>query len=207
MPAAVRNLVAVQLVSGKSVTVQTTQEAEWFSETRDTYLHELKFTEKTDLVDLDRLLIMELMVFRWTQQLSAGADYDGDMVNDKQMIADLKLYSDQLNKIKETMGMSKKAREETANEGNFASWLADLKSRAKIFGVHREKQLTKALVLMNELSTVVGSFDRSDEEEQRKNGFESEKEIVDWVRHTMLPEFRALDDFFRANEQRYWTRD
>ncbi len=197
----------VQLVSGKAVTVQTSLEAEWFNETRDSYTSQLKFTEKTDLVDLDRLLILELMVFRFTQQLSAGHDYDGDMLNEKQMLQDLKLYSDQINKVKETMGLSKKSRDDAANEGNFSSWLADLKSRAKVFGVHREKQLTKALALMNELSTVVGAFDRSDEEERRKLGFETEKDIVDWVRETMLPEYHALDQYFRENEQRYWVRD
>ena len=202
-----RNPRTVQLVSGKAVTVQTDLEAEWFNETRDSYTSQLKFTETTDLIDLDRLLVLELMVFRFTQQLTAGHDYDGDMLNEKQMLADLKLFSDQINKVKETMGLNKKARDDSANEGNFSAWLADLKSRAKIFGVHREKQLTKALALMNELSTVVGAFDRSDEEERRKLGFETEKEIVDWVRETMLPEYHALDAYFREHEQRYWIRD
>lgn len=197
----------VQLVSGKDVTVQTDAEAEWFIETRDAYLGELKFTEKTDLIDLDRMLVHELMVFRWTQHLSAGVDYDGDMVNEKQLTGDLKLYSDQLNKIKESMGLSKKARDAGEQEGNFGAWLADLKSRAKIFGVHREKQLTKALALMNELSTIIGAYDRADSEERRKLGFETELEIVDWVRTTMLPEFHALDAYFREHEQRYWIRD
>lgn len=206
-PPITRNQRVVQLVSGKDVTVQTDAEADWFCTTRDAYATELKFTEKTDLIDLDRMLVLELMVFRWTQHLSAGADYDGDMVNEKELTANLKLYSDQLNKVKESMGLSKKARDDSANEGNFSAWLSDLKSRAKIFGVHREKQLTKALSLMNELSTVIGSFDRADEEERRKLGFEDEKEIVEWVRETMLPEYQALDAYFREHEQRYWVRD
>jgi hypothetical protein len=57
------------------------------------------------------------------------------------------------------------------------------------------------------MSTIIGAFDRSDEEERRKLGFEDEKEIVAWVRSTMLPEYHALDEFFRENEQRYWVRD
>jgi hypothetical protein len=206
-PAVTRSPRAVALVSGKIVTVQTAQEADWFEETRNAYLNELKFTEKTDLIDLDRMLMLELMVFRWSNHLAAGTDYDGDMVNEKQLTADLKLYSDQLNKVKESMGLAKKARDAAENEGNFSAWLSDLKSRAKIFGIHREKQVTKALALMNELSTVVGAFDRSDEEERRKLGFDTEKEIVDWVRETMLPEYHALDAYFREHEQRYWVRD
>lgn len=198
---------AVRMVSGKVVTVMTDIEAEWFEETRDAYEHELKFTERTDLVDLDRLLVLELMIFRWTQWIASNVDYDGDMVDDKKLTADIKLYSDQLNKVKESMGLNKKSRDDSANEGNFSAWLDDLKSRAKIFGIHRQKQLTKALALMNELSAVLGAFDRSDEEERRKLGLDDEKAVVAWIRTTMLPEYKALDEFFRENEHRYWVRD
>ena len=197
----------VRMVSGKVTQVQTDQEAEYFEESRDAYLKQTKFTENTDLKDLDRLLVLELMTFRWTQHLAAGVDYDGDMVNEKQLTADIKLYSDQINKIKESMGLSKKAREEAMADGNFSAWLTDLKARAKLFGIHRENQLTKAMVLMNELSTIVGTYDRSDAEERRKTGFESEAEIVEWCRNTMLPEFRAIDEYFRAHSQRYWVRE
>ncbi len=68
------------------------EEAEYFEESRDAYLKQTKFTENTDLKDLDRLLVLELMTFRWTQHLAAGADYDGDMVNERQLTADIKLY-------------------------------------------------------------------------------------------------------------------
>jgi hypothetical protein len=196
----------VNLVSGKPLSVQTREEQEWFNETRTAYLAETKFTERTDLLDLDRLLVLELMVYRWTQHLASGQTYEGDFVDEKKTIADIKLYSDQINKLKTTMNLTKAARDDMANDGNFALWLADLKARAKMFGVHRERQLTKALTLMMELSTVVGTFDRADVEERRKTGFEDEKEIVDWIRRTMLPEFHEIDEHFRTNSQRYWVR-
>ncbi len=197
----------VAQVSGKILQVQTDAEAEWYEETRDAYLDELKFTEKTDLIDLDRLLILELMIFRWTQHLAAGIDYDGDMVNDKQLTTDIKTYSDQLNKIKDSMGLTKKARDDQNNADNFAQKYADLKARAKMFGIHRENQTTKAITLAMELSTVIGAFDRADDEEKRKLGFETEHEIMDWIRNTWLPEFHAIDEYFRHNSQRYWVRD
>lgn len=197
----------VAQVSGKILQVMTNAEAEWFEETRDAYMHELMFTEKTDLIDLDRLLILELMIFRWSQHIAAGVDYDGDMVNEKQLTADIKAYSDQLNKIKDSMGLTKKARDDIANADNFAQKYADLKARAKMFGIHRENQLTKTLTLGMELSTVVGAFYRADEEERRKLGFENEKEIVEWVRDTWLVEFHAVDEYFRQHSQRYWIRE
>ena len=149
----------VRMVSGKVTQVMTRAEAEYFCESRDAYLKQTKFTENTDLKDLDRLLVLELMTFRWQQHLFAGQDYDGDMVNEKQLTGDIKLYSDQLNKVKDSMGLSKKAREDSLQDGgNFSQWLSDLKARAKLFGTHRENQLTKGLVLMKELFTVVSTF-------------------------------------------------
>jgi hypothetical protein len=56
--------------------------------------------------------------------------------------------------------------------------------------MHREKQLTTSLTLMKELFTIVGAFDRSDDEERRKIGFESEHDILEWIRHTMKPRVR-----------------
>lgn len=203
----VRQLHHVDLVSGKLAQVQTKEEADWFKETRDAYLGQLRFTENTDLADLDRLLIHELLIFRWTQWITSGTDYDGDMVDDKRVSADIKAYSDQINKIKESMGLNKKARDAAANDGDFATWIADLKSRAKIFGIHRERQLTKALVLMQELSAVIGVFDRSDAEERERIGFKTEKDVLDWVRNTALPEYHAIDAYFTEHEQRYWIRD
>lgn len=197
----------VRRVSGDEVVVQTKAEAEWFQRSRDTYLKETKFTEGTDLQDLDRLLVLELMIFRWQQHLFAGRDYYGDEINEKQMTMDTKTYSDQLTKLKESMGLSKKSRDELASEGNFASWLADLKARGKLFGIHRENQLSKMLALGKELFTIVGTYDRCDAEERRKIGFETETDVLDWIRDVMRPEYERLDEHFRANVQQYWKRD
>jgi len=201
------NLIDVQLVSGKTSKVMTELEAEWFNETRDSYLAQTKFTETTDLRDLDRLLVMELMMFRWTQWLSAGVDYEGFETPAEAVRRNIKEYSDQINKVKESMGLNKRARDDAANDGNFAQWLSDLKARAKIFGVHREKQLQVALTLFNQLSGIVNTFDRGDAEERAKAGFESEEKIVEWIRKVAIPRYHEVDAHFRENEQRYWIRD
>jgi len=198
---------AVRLVSGKTATVQTTIEAEWFDETRDTYMHETKFTDATDLRDLDRLLILELMVFRWTQHLARGEDYDGDMTDDEQLRKNIKEYSDQINKVKESMGLSKRSRDAAANDGNFAQWLEDLNSRAKLFGIMRERQLTVGITMFKEIFGVTETFLRVDDEERKKMGFATAEDIVAWIAKQKKPEFDAVDAHFRANEQRYWIRD
>jgi hypothetical protein len=60
---------------------------------------------------------------------------------------------------------------------------------------------------MNELSGIVGAFDRSDEEERKKLGYETEHDILQWIRESMLPDFKAVDEHFIENEQKLWKRD
>lgn len=112
------------------------------------------------------------LVYRWTVHLAAGVDYDGLATNDEQLRKNIREYSDQINKVKSTMGLNKAAREEADNDGNFATYLANLKARAKLFGVHRERQLTKALSLV-----IVGAYDRSDPKHSWVRGLSG----LDWA--------------------------
>lgn len=205
-PIAGSNLRHVNLVSKRVIQVQGDGEAEWFERTRDTYLDQLKLTEVTDLQDLDRLLVMELMVYRWTVHVTSGQDYEGDLVDEDQLQKQIKSYSDQISKLKAQMSLTKAQRDAEANEGSLAAYIANLKARAKAFGINRERELRKALALTHELIAITEAFDRSDEEERRKIGFQSEAEILAWVRDVYIPEFRAIDEYFRDHEQRFWIR-
>lgn len=197
----------VELCSGEGMMVQTEVEQRWFDQTKAKYLSEHRFTETTDLQDVDRLLCLELLMFRWNQHLSKGYDYEDNMVDDDLLRKQVKDQSEAITRLKAALGLDKKTRDAHLNEGNFATWFADVKRRAKLFGMHRENQLNKALALMNELSGIMGAFDRSDHEERKKLGFEDESEILRWVRETMLPEFRAVDEYFLEHEQKLWKRD
>jgi hypothetical protein len=199
---------SVTLVSGEQMSVMSLAEARWFNQSRDTYLAQTRFSETTDLRDLDRLLSMELQVFRMSQWLSAGHDYDNFDIEEPALLRrNIREYSEQITRVKSSMGLTKSARDEAANSGDVSTYLTNLKARAKLFGIHRQTQLTRALTLMNELSAIVGGFDRADGEERQKLGFDNEAEIVDWIRTRMLPEYRELDEHFRANSQRYWIRN
>lgn len=198
---------AVELCSGETLTVMTGVEQRWFDSTKGKYLAETKFTDNTDLQDLDRLLGLELMLFRWNQHLASGYDYQRNLVDDDLLRKQIKDQSESITRLKGSLGMDKRSRDAALNEGNFAAWFADVKRRAKLFGIHRENQLNAALSLMQELSGIVGAFDRSDEEERKKLGYESETQILAWVREEMLPAFHEVDAHFIEHEQKLWTRD
>lgn len=197
----------VELCSGEKLPVQTEVEQRWFTDTKASYLSQNKFTDVTDLQDLDRLLGLELMMFRWTQHLSAGHDYQKNLIDEEMVRKQIKEQSDAITKLKQSLGLDKKARDAALNEGNFHSWFMDVKRRAKLFGLHRENQINVGLSLMNELSGIVGAFDRSDEEERAKIGYRTEVDIIAWVREEMLPKFHEVDAYFIEHEQKLWKRD
>lgn len=198
---------SVRLLSGEDLEVMTEVEARWFTTSQEKYVSETKFTDTTDLQDMDRLLCLELLMFRWNQHLAKGRDYEGNLVDDDLLRKQVKEQSEAITKLKQSLGLDKKTRDAALNEGNFHAWFMDVKRRAKLFGIHRENQLNRALALMNELSSIIGSYDRSDEEERRKLGFQTEVDIVAWCRDSMLPQFREIDEYFIEHEQKLWKRD
>lgn len=202
--------VKVTLVSGEPLEVIGDLEASWWNKTKQNYLDQTKFTEITDRQDLDRLLSLELQIFRTSQQLAVSENLYGEPLETEEILKlqkTLREFSEQASRLKTEMQLSKKARDAAANDGNFAGWLEELKRRAKLFGIHRNNQVTRALALINELSAIVGTYDRSDEEERGKIGFPTENDIVAWVRETMIPEYHDIDEKWRASEQKMWTQD
>lgn len=199
------HLRTVTLVSGRPMEVQGDDERDWFNATRDNYTKQTAFSLQTDLLDLDRLLIHELMIYRWTCQLAAGKDYDGEFIDDPDGLRkNIQSYSAEVTRIKEAMGLSKSARDRAGTE-SVSDYINELKRRAKEFGVHRETQLTRALVLTKELFSLVGTYQRADEEERRKLDLSPES-ILTWISDVMKPEFDSVDAHFRANQQRFWVR-
>lgn len=195
----------VDLVAGGHAEVMTQEEADWFVATRDLYCAQNQFESAADLQDLDRLLTMELLMHRHTKWLASGKDYAGNTVSSSGELAKgLKDRNASISQLKDQMGLSKKARD--ANASSVAERWDDLLRRAKRFNYHRVEQVRTALLLMNQMSAVIGTFYRSDEEERRRTGYRSEAEIVEWIRDEILPKFHDVDEHFRNNEQSTWAR-
>lgn len=199
-----RPVFTVDLVSGLQATVLTEDEVTWFVASRGRYTTEHRFTENTDMQDLDRLLQMELLQHRWNQWVLRGTDYDGRQIDDMEIAKKIREQNTAISALKDSMGLSKRARD--ANAAGVAERWSDLLARAKAFGYHREEQLRTALLLMNRLSSIVGQFDRSDDDERSKLGFTDEAAIIAWVRDEMIPTYHEVDAHFSSNTQRMWQR-
>ncbi len=202
-------LVTVQTVTGEDLQVQGAPEASFYEQRRDKYLAENVFTETADLADLDRLLFLELMSYRWMLWLSSGYDYDGDPISgatEEQLRKNLKESAPSISMVKNDLGLTKSARDKDKAD-SVGNYIMDLKRRAKQLGVHRQRQVDVAMTLFNEMRSIIGTFDRSNELERRKTGIESDEDIVDWIRSVAIPRFEAIDEHFRNSPdgQRYWV--
>lgn len=194
----------VTSATGQQLSTLNQEEVNWYERTKGKYLAENRFTEVTDLQDLDSLLTMELIVHRWTQWTMSGRDYDGHLISEGVYTKPLREYAVAIGTLKTRMGLARAEREREQHE-SVGAYLIELQRRAKEFGIHRETQLGKAIELTNQLSALIGAYDRADEEEREAIGITSDNDILDWIRQTLLPEFRLIDDHFRAHQQRFWA--
>lgn len=196
----------VRQVNGQILEVQGDGEKTFYEAQKKKYQTENKFTAVADLTDLDRLLFLELLMFRWSNFLSSGKDYDGYLApsQEDQLRKNIKETAPLISQIKNDLGLtfSQRTKDQADSAG---AYITELKKRAKEHGVRREQQLTRALCLIEELSSLIGTYDRSNKLERSKIGLESADDILDWVRDSMLPEYREVDDYFKQHSQKFWV--
>ena len=197
-------LITVEGCSGTEFQVITTDEAVWFDSSMERYHEQYDFENIADLQDLDRLLALELLSYRYASWLIRESDYDGNPFDEK-AVRDHKVKVDkEIRDIKSHMGIGRKTRTESEQQ-SVGDYLADLLTRAQEFGVHRDAQNAKSQDLFNELKKLVGLYRRTDEEE-RKHLSVDLPDILEWIETVAIPEYDKIDDHFRQN-QKLWIRD
>lgn len=195
---------SVRAPSGATYTVLNEAEAAYFEDHRDRYLSDNHFTNMSDLQEVDRVLVMEMMCWRWSNWITAGYDYFGTVIDDQALQKQIKEYSSELRLIKKALGIDKTSRDKDKGD-SIAEYIENIRRRAKEFGYHREEQLTKALILFNELSALITLHDNCDERERKENHV-TQMDVMQWIRDTAIPEYEAIDAHFRQTKQRLWIR-
>lgn len=195
----------VSAPSGSIFVVLTEDEVRYFEDKAVRYTTDNHFINITDLQDVDRLLFMELMCYRYSLWLSQEHDYWRQGVDLDTLKKTVVEYSKELRLLKKSLGIDKAQREKEKGE-NVADYLETLRVRAREFGVTREKQLTKALTLFNELQELVTLYKNCDERERIENDVEL-TDILEWLETIAFPEYREIDAYFVSNSQTYWIRN
>ena len=196
--------VVVEGAAGTEFHLLSLEEAKWFETSLERYTDQYHFENIADLQDLDRLLALELLSYRYASWLLRESDYDGNPFDDKAIRAHKDNVDKEIRGIKGHMGIGRKTRVESEQQ-SVSDYLSDLLQRAQEFGVHRDQQNAKILNLFMELRKLIGLYERTDPEEKKELQVSLE-DIYMWLKETAIPEFEKLDDHFREN-QKYWIKD
>ncbi len=198
------NTLFVRGVTGIELEVLVVDEKVWFQTNLLKYVNEYRFENIADLQDVDRLLGLELLSYRYTAWLTKGQDYDGLQFQEKDVRDHKQKIDTEIRMLKKHMGMDRKGRVESESE-SVSDYLKNLHRRAEEFGIHRDNQIAVIMDIFNDLKTMVLINLRIDEEEQRELGA-SRQQIFEWIIETAIPRYDEVDNKFRQN-QRLWIQE
>ena len=196
-------LFTVQSPAGSDLHLQTQEEAAYYEDRRDRYLTDNKFTQVSDLNDLDRLLTLEILSYRWSFWMAQGFDYLYARVEENALKNNIKEYSVEIRLLKQALGIDKVSRDRDKGE-SLPDYIGGLLERAKVFGYHRNNQYELAVTKIYELRSMVMTYDRCDSREREELDL-SLQSIFEWIRDNMFAEWDKMDKDFRAN-QAVWVR-
>lgn len=195
---------SVESPTGNAINLQTQAEARWYEKQMGEYLSHNRFTNVSDFQDLDRLLTLEVMVYRWSTWLTQGFDYLAGRVDESALKNAIKEYSVEIRLLKAALGIDRVNREKDKGD-NLGDYISTLLLRAKEFGVQRNLEYEKSVTSIWELITMVETYDRCDEQERRELDLSPES-IMEWVRVRLIPEWTEMQEAFRKN-QKIWIQD
>lgn len=199
------DLRAVMLPSGGLFHVYD-REVGYFQERVKKYLSDNHFTNVADLATVDQVLMGELLVWRWMNWVTQQKDYWNDPVDEAGLSKTIKDLSTEIRQLKSSLGIDKITRDRQRGEESVAAYITNLRIRAREFGVNREKMLDKALELFQQLKAEITLYDNCTEDERQELG-KTQDEIFAIIRDHIIPEFDAVDEYFRKHQQRIWIRD
>lgn len=196
-------LFSVDTPSGSELKLQTAEEADWYESRRDRYLSDNQFPNVSDLQDLDRLLMLEVLSYRWGLWMAQGFDYIYSRVDEGQLKNNIKEYSVEIRLLKSSLGIDKSTRDKEKGE-SLSDYVASLLERAKVFGYHRNEQYELAVTKMYQLRSMVMTWDRCDDEERTHLDLSPES-IIEWIRDNMMKDWDEHSEAFRKN-QAMWIK-
>lgn len=196
--------IAVSLPSGATFYVLTSDEADYLNERVTRYLTDNHFVNVSDFQDIDKMVVFELLMHRWSLWLSRGIDYYGEEVDQKVFAQQVASYSAELRQLKKNLGIDKVARDRIRGDDSIGAYLDALRLRAREFGVTRNKQFDHVIEAFQRLSAMVTFFDNCTPEERRENRV-TQDDMFEVLRDE-ISSFNLIDEEFRSTQQSLWIR-
>ena len=199
--------IEVELPSGALFEVLTEEEADFTVDLARRYTEAFEFEHISDIQDLDKVVTLEVLCHRWRRWLGSTTDYEGKAVDQVDLYRRVKDFDAELRGQKKALGIDAVTRDKAKGEGSIPHFVATMREKARIFGVHREHQLDRALELTNQLISLVTVWRNCVDDDERRLLHHTTDDIIDWITNVYTPEYQEIDAHFRAHEQKYWVRD
>lgn len=196
--------IPVGLPSGAMFWVLTQDEAEYLKERVARYLKDNHFVNVSDFQDIDKMVVFELFLHRWTLWLSKGRDYYDEEINSKQLADTVSSYSTELRLLKKNLGIDKPTRDRQRGDDSIPAYLDALRQRALEFGYHRNNQVAQVMEAFQRLSAMLTYHDNSTDDERLEFSVTIE-DCFDVLRQE-VSRWNAMDKEFRETKQSYWIR-
>lgn len=193
----------VKLPSGAVFQVLTSSEVAYVEDRVKQYTAEFRWQNVSDIQDVDRIIILELLVYRYGLFISKQKDYFGDAVDENALRRIVGDFSGELRLIKKSLGMDKQAREKESGADSLPAYLDQLRIRAKAFGINRDNMTAKAIELGQQVIALWTLWHNCDEQERMEQRCTAE-DIMNWIGDTYKPEFESVDKHFRETNQKMW---
>lgn len=194
----------VETPSGASLHLMNKLEVEQYEGLSKRYQEDNMFKNISDLLELDRILTMEIMCLRWGAWMLSEKDYHGEPVNTSDLQKQHREYGKMILELKQGLNLDKKSRDAN-NAGTVADFIENLKVRAKEFGVHRDEQNYMAYNLLRELESKITLMNNATETERTEFEVHA-KQVLQWFIDEVVPKLDKIDEHFREN-QKIWVRD
>jgi hypothetical protein len=197
--------IPVSLPSGAVYYVLTSHEEHYLLDKIERYLTDNHFVNVSDVQDIDRMIVFELLIHRWTLWLSKGRDYFNEDINIKQYSEMAHGYSTEVRQLKKSLGVDKSTRDRTRGDDSVAALWDNLARRAKEFGYKRNEEAVAAITAMQRIKAMLQFHANCDETERKENRCET-ADVLEVI-NDEVSKFDAIDEAFRHNVQTYWVRD
>lgn len=200
-----KDLRTVMLPSGAPFDIHTT-EVGYFNERVRKYTSEHVFTNVSDLQDLDKIVMMETLMWRWGQWIArGGVDYWSEAVDEDDLQKAMKSHSIEVRQMKAQLGVDKRSRDRKKGDDSVAEYIKNLQERAQELGIVRNTTVDVIIGLGKDLKSLIGLHDRADEKERMELRCTSD-DILQWIREAFIPEMEKADEDWRAGSQKLWIQ-
>lgn len=194
----------VQLPSGVMYAVPTQAEAEHLERKVEQYRDQYALDNVADLGEVDRCLTLELLSHRYQMWLGRRSDYGGKTIDENALQQRCKEISNELRQIKKTLGIDKVSRERQTGKGSAHERVTSILERARRFGLMRNEQSAKATELAMELISMMTARKNCKTEKHKRLLRVTDEDIFEWIDTIFTPEFMAIDEAYRAGDQKMW---